>query len=430
VLLACAAFTPARFAWAQEPDPPPSPPDPHFGTIEAYNAAEQATQAGVGWERIIFYWSEIERRGPDDWNWHHAPLWRLDPEIASGREIVGLVAHTPQWATDGIVGAGVPYGLYLPLDDPTNYWAQYIRYLVTVYHERVHHWILWNEPDIPLDVFGAQWQGSIADYYQMVKVASLVAHEIDPDVVIHLGGLTYWHNPNYLREFLTAASEDPSAIDHGYYFDVVSLHVYFKPETTIQILDTLRGTLADFDLDKPIWINETNAPPYDDASHPWTEPVFRITQEQQGAFLLQEFALALALGVERIGVYKWIDEPPPDPGFEPYGMIRADGSARPALAAYEVITTYYASTQNAIRFELPEMQMVVLDRGEETTRIAWARGPYPVIAVLPALTSSAEVVDQGGNVRSLRAILGYYCCGSGRLHARRRRSACSVGRRW
>jgi hypothetical protein len=54
------------------------------------------------------------------------------------------------------------------------------------------------------------------------------------------------------------------------------------------------------------------------------------------------------------------------------------------------------------------MQMVVLDRGEETTRIAWARGPYPVIAVLPALTSSAEVVDQGGNMRSLRAILGYY----------------------
>jgi hypothetical protein len=199
---------------------------------QAYLAPDLADAANVGWERIIFYWSEIERDGPTV-ELVPRPMSRLDGEIARRREIVGLIAHTPAWATDGIEGAGVPNGLYLPLDDPRNYWAQYVRYLVTVYGDRVHHWIIWNEPDIPLDAFGAQWQGTTADYYQLVKVAYLAAHQVDPEVRIHLGGLTYWHNPNYLHEYLTAASQDPTAAQYGYYFDVVSVHVYFKPETTL-----------------------------------------------------------------------------------------------------------------------------------------------------------------------------------------------------
>ncbi len=406
-LLAALALTACAGPPAPPPAPPP-PPDPRFGAVEAYHAPDQAAAAGVGWERIIFYWSEIERDGPDDWNWFHAPMERLDAEIAAGREIVGLVAHTPGWATDGLEGAGIPYGLYLPPDDPRNLWAGYIRYLVTVYGDRVHRWIIWNEPDIALDTFGAQWQGTAADYYQLVRTAAIVAREVDPAAQIHLGGLTYWHNPNYLREFLTAASADPTAAASGYYFDAVSVHVYFKPETTIGIVGTLRQTLADFGLDRPIWINETNAPPYDDPSQPWTEPVFRVTQEEQAAFLLQEFALALALGVERVGVYKWVDEPPPSPGFEPYGLLRADRSPRPAYDAYRAAAAHYAGTQNAAYRLRPEALIVALDRDEQTTRVVWARGPYRTLVALPALAGSARRVDPTGAARTIRPLLGHY----------------------
>jgi len=376
--------------------------------VEAYHAPELADRANVGWERIIFYWSEIERDGPDDWNWFHAPMWRIDQEIASGREIVGLVSHTPSWATDGIAGAGVPSGLYLPIDDPLNVWANFIRYLVTVYDDRVHHWIIWNEPDIPLDTFGAQWQGTAEDYYQLVKVAYLVAREVDPDAQIHLGGLTYWHNPNYLRELLTIAHRDPTAAEHGYYFDVVSVHIYFKPETTLSIIDSIQQTLNDFGLNKPIWLNETNAPPYDDPAQPWDDPVFRVTQEMQASFVLQEAALALSTGVERIGVYKWVDEPPPPPGFEPYGMIRTDGSTRPAYDAYRTMTTHYAGIQEAVRFERPEMWTVALARGEATTRVVWARGPYRVVTLMPALASSALLLDQTGLGQLIHPLAGMY----------------------
>ena len=86
------------------------------------------------------------------------------------------------------------------------------------------------------------------------------------------------------------------------------------PETTLDIITSLRTQLSEFGLDKPIWINETNAPPFDDPAQSWEAPVFRVTQSEQAAFLLQEFAFALSLGVDRIGVYKWVDEPRPQAG--------------------------------------------------------------------------------------------------------------------
>jgi hypothetical protein len=405
VALLCVVFA-SPVARAQDNLPPA--PDPRFGVIEAYHTPELADSAGIGWERIIFYWSEIEREGPDDWNWFHAPLQRIDREIEGGREVVALLAHTPAWATDGTVGAGVPRGLYLPVDDPANLWANFVREVVSAYRGRITHWIIWNEPDIPLDVYGVLWAGTTADYYQLVKVAYLAAREVAPEVQIHLGGLTYWHNPNYLREFLSVASADPTAAENGYYFDVVSVHVYFKPETTIQIIGSVRDVLADYGLDKPIWINETNAPPYDDPVHPWQEPVFRVTQDMQASFLLQEFALALALNVERIAVYKWVDDPPPLPGHEPYGLVREDGTTRPAYDAFRVITRYYAGARQALCEERPEMQTVVLVRGEQTTRVLWARGPYPVVVFLPALAGSASLVDQTGAERVIRPVAGYY----------------------
>jgi hypothetical protein len=178
--------------------------------------------------------------------------------------------------------------------------------------------------------------------------------------------------------------------------------------TTPDIVAALRAALADYGLDKPVWINETNAPPYDDPAQPWAEPLFDVTQQEQAAFLLQEFALALASGVERIAVYKWIDEPPPDPGFEPYGLLRVDRSPRPAFAAYEVITTTYAGAESAQRVEGPGFQQVTLLRGGEVTRVLWADTARAVEVRVPALAESAQLVDQTGDVRVMSPQAGHY----------------------
>jgi hypothetical protein len=411
IVILCIALTTilARFdssptAHAQDP----IPPDPRFGAVEAYHAPELADRSGVGWERIIFYWSELERDGPDDWNEFHAPLARIDREIEGGREVVGLIQDTPAWATDGLPGVGVPRGLYLPVDDPGNLWANFIREVVSAYRGRVDRWIIWNEPDISLDDYGAQWQGSTADYYQLLKVAYLAAHQANPDVQIHLGGLTYWHNPDYLRELLAVASQDSTAAEHGYYFDVVSVHIYFKPDTTLDILAALHSALDEYGLQKPIWVDETNAPPYDDPAQEWDEPVFFVTQQMQASYLIQEFALALASGAERVGVYKWIDEPPRPPGFEPYGLLRTGGEPRPAFDAFLVITRYYAGTEEALYIDHPDVRHVVLDRGARTTQVIWARPAARLAAAVPALSRTALAVDQSGAERTIRSVFGYY----------------------
>lgn len=401
----------AAIAFASQPakaDTTTAPIDPRYGAVETYHTPELADETGVGWTRIIFYWSELQRTGPDDWNEFHAPLARIDRELQGGREVVGMLAHTPQWATDGIAGAGVPRGLYLPIDDPDNLWAAFVRKTVEMYKGRINRWIIWNEPDIPIDAYGGQWQGSVEDYYQLVKVAYLAAHEANPDTQIHLGGLTYWHNPGYLRQYLAVVKADPSAASNNDYFDVVSAHLYFKPETTSIIIGSIKANLQEAGISKPIWLNETNAPPFDDPTHAWVNPVFPVTQEMQAAFLMQEFGLAISEGVERIAVYKWIDQPPPQEGFDPYGLLREDGDPRPAFAAYKVILKYYAGTVASVHIEDGKYQEVILVRGDQTTRLVWSRLGDTVLIAVPALASSATLVDQTGHETAIQPLAGTY----------------------
>ncbi|MBL7065812.1 MAG: hypothetical protein ISS49_16675 [Anaerolineae bacterium] len=396
------------FARAQDP-----PPDVRFGAVEAWNDPVAAAEAGVGWERIIFYWSELQRNGPEDWNSYHVPDDRLALAASMGREVVGLLEGTPAWATDGPVYCGVPRGLYLPIDDPGNLWAAFVRRVAGTYAGRVDHWIIWNEPDIAPDTFSAEWCGSIEEYYQLLKVAYLAAHQANPNVVIHMTGLTYFHDiefgrPYYLKRLLAVAAQDPTGPEHGYYFDVVSLHIYFEIKNFAMVLRDTRATLAAYGLQKPIWVNETDAPPNDDPFYPLPQANFQISLEEQASFLLQAFSLALSEGAERIAVYKWVVDANPPAGREPNGIVRSDHSRRPAYDAYRLVTTHYAGTISAREDRHSLYTVVTLDRGGLTTRVLWARTEADVTVSLPALAAQARLVDQTGAEQSIEPVDGQY----------------------
>jgi hypothetical protein len=123
------------------------PPDPRFGAIETYDAPQSAFEMGVGWTRIPFLWASMQPNGAEEW---FLPITdeALSLEIAQGRQPVGLVITTPNWATDVSIGPGVPYGLHTGHNDPNNLWANYLRRLVTTYTGQIDHWIIWNEPDV------------------------------------------------------------------------------------------------------------------------------------------------------------------------------------------------------------------------------------------------------------------------------------------
>lgn len=389
-------------AAAQDP-----PPDARFGAVEAFWDPAAAVEAGVGWERILFYWSELQPKGPEDWNGYHVPDDWLTLAAQQGREVIGLIKHTPAWATEGLPGCGVPKGLDLPVDDPGNLWATFVRRVIEIYGDRINRWVIWNEPDIELETYGNEWCGSSEQYYRLLKVAYLVAHEVDPDVQIHLAGLTFWHNRDYLDQFLDHAVEDPTAPAHGYYFDVVTVHIYFQTDSVPYVINEARAPLRAHGLEKPIWVNETNASPDSDPEWPLVRPRWRVSLEEQASFLLQSFALGLSAGVERIAVYKLKDVGLP-PGGEPFGLIRPDGSRRPAFEAYKLITRHYAGTIGGREERHALYQVVTLNRGDATTRVLWARQDSDVTVTVPALAPEARLIDQTGAEQQIAAQDGAY----------------------
>jgi hypothetical protein len=173
------------------------------------------------------------------------------------------------------------------------------------------------------------------------------------------------------------------------------------------IVNEARAALAAYGLSKSIWINETNASPDADPQWPLERPRWRVDLREQASFILQAYALGLAAGAERIGVYKLIDAGLP-PGGEPFGLLRPDHSRRPAYVAYQLATSYYAGTGAARIIRQPLMTQVTLDRGERTTRVFWARTTAQVAVTVPALAAQAVLIDQEGNTQPLDGSSGSY----------------------
>ncbi len=212
----------------------------------------------------------------------------------------------------------------------------------------------------------------------------------------------------YLQRFITEARKDPTASANHDYFDVGTFHVYLTSDTVYDILQAMYGILRRNGLKQPIWINETNSPPSSDPLNPWRAPTFITSLDQQADFLIHAFALGLAAGAQRIAVYKLIDNPPYPEGFPAFGLVRADRTRRPAYDAMKVITTYFRDTRSAKLVRTGSTEVVTLDRGAATTRVAWARGDTGAEITLPAFATNGLLVAQDGSTQPIHAVDGQY----------------------
>jgi hypothetical protein len=387
--------------------------DPRFGAIESFWAAEEAAELGVGWERILFYWNQIQPTGANDWNTLHVLEEWLVEANENERTVLGVLKNTPEWAADGEGGAAaVPKGLYLPVNDPDNLWAQYTRKVAEYYAPRgVHNWIIWNEPDIAPDVYGYEFAGSMRDYYQLVKVAYKSIKGVDPEAVIHLGGMTYWHDPGYMRRFLQVVLADPEAAENDYFFDVVTMHIYFRPESIPLIVGNAFNAQAEAGIVPPkaVWVNETNARPSMDPEWPVEVVRFNVDLEQQAWYMVQATALTFASGASRVGVYKLVDVNI-SPGEESWGLIRPDDfSKRPAFYAYQNTIKYLSGFEFPARRQQYDDYMVVnFVKRDGVVRVLWARTEEPVTVRIPAIAETAVLADYMGNETIIEAEDGYY----------------------
>lgn len=386
--------------------------NPHIGVIESYESPADADALGIGWTRVRFNWARMQPNTAQEWITPVSAA-QLATELAAGRQVIGLLIDIPAWARDE---RELPRGLWLPHDDPNNTWAAFVRQTVTHYAGQIDHWVIWNEPDIwDFDTPGHTWEGSEADFAQLMRVAYHVIHSINPDSVIHLAAMTYFWDANfgrvqYLERLLAALDEDPAAAAHGYYFDFATAHLYFQPGQIYDIVHEWRAILAAHGLeDKPWWVIETNAPPHDDPTWPVASVTLSVYQVEQAAYIPQALALALAAGAERAAIYKLKDTPDDRAANpEPFGLVRLDGSRRPAFDTLQVATQQLQAVQSATRERWDAVGQIRLDQTQHTTRVIFSRLPAPQVAEVPATAPRATLISQTGEQQTLRPQDGIY----------------------
>ncbi|MGI9147089.1 MAG: hypothetical protein ACR2IK_11135 [Chloroflexota bacterium] len=390
-------------------------PTPVLGIVDAGRQATAAHQAGASWDRALFLWQAIQPNGPGDWTLDtYLDQAKLRPTLAAGFPLAGVVQGTPGWAAgdyrDG--ASGVPTGLDYPVDDPRNTFGQFMLRLTLAYKGRISTWVVWNEPDFLPGESGTwwTWSGNTSDFFKLLRTAYRAIKQVDPSATVVFPATTYFADAVHGRELflervLKEANADRDAPAHGYYFDAVGVNLYCSLDAVYRVYGVYAAILARYQLQRPIWLTETNCPVYNDATTPDLASG-RITTDEQAAFLIQAVALARAAGYARIGWYSMVDHDPNSGIFDRWGLVRADGTSRPAFLAFQVASQYLSQPGVSARLAplgavtadgWPVTRIVFDDPGQRSrVQVLWRTANGPPSVRVEAAGSSAQLVDPLG----------------------------------
>jgi len=287
---------------------------------------ERSAEIGVGWLRVDFVWALVELEpGLYDWSRYDEIV---DAARRRGLDVLAIVAYTPVWATDGPELTGVPR-------DPRR-WSEFCRRAAVRYRGRIRAWEIWNEPN--LDHF---WAGTRRQYIDEILLPGAAAlRSGDPAALIagpalaHLtSGDSDWYR--WLQEVVTTAGGSLDVLTHHAYDRDGYLQVTAKldgdtpfgarPELWDVVQPSLREVLELVGWTGPVWLTESG----------WASD--QVGEEQQAAFVAGLLREWLAEESER----KWLEaifvyelEDGGEAGFPRFGLLRSDGTAKPAFRAY------------------------------------------------------------------------------------------------
>jgi hypothetical protein len=379
--------------------------DRRFGVNQAWEEGAIADSAGAGWSRLTFWWTAFQPNGPKDWNYFATDNDSyIKDELKRGRELAGVVLHTPPWASDSHSPNAVPKGLYLPYDHPQNLWGQFMKELAKKYAGRVDTWIIWNEVDIP-DGQWRVWDGSMEDYVELLAVAYQAVKAGNPKARVAHYGSPWWYDKGAgLKNFFDILQQRPDAAANNYFFDIGNMHLYSRASDIPQVVPWYRDQLDLRGLpQKPIWIGETNVIPYDDPQWPASKAGFRASLDEQANYIVESFATYLAMGVERVGVNRLIDGQDFKNGGEPFGMLRNDLTPRPAFKAFQVVTRYFGGASPVSYEERNGLFRVELERPGERITVAWTIRPQDQALTVEGVAPGAVVVNKYGDTQQVWA---------------------------
>jgi polysaccharide biosynthesis protein PslG len=286
---------------------------------------DRVREAGIGWVRIDFVWALIETsQGHFDWSVYDAIV---DAAEARGISVLGILAYTPGWATDGAPLSGPPRNV--------ADWEDFCYRAAFRYRGRVTHWELWNEPNQP-----AFWGGTRQQYIDWILVPGADAvHAADSraraggPALAHLESAKWY---DWLLEVLQRGGGKLDFATHHLYDSDGPADMAEKLEAETPFggnpdlwdlwTPSVKEVLAEAHWGKPLWLDETG----------WASK--KIDETKQAAHLaglLDDWTSGdpARAWLAKIFVYELRDGAPEiDPNG--FGLLRADGSPKPAYGAY------------------------------------------------------------------------------------------------
>jgi len=315
-----------------------------FGiTVDHYNVLKDSSEGGES--------SEDEDSSEDDLlddliflgvRWIRSPVPYLPLELKKGNLLPESAANVIDMRHE----AGlhqimlIQAGKELPKDIPG--YRQFIKRVVDKYGPGTpydaHYFQVQNEPNMRIFWQYSDDERAIEDYARLLKITSEVARAANPDVKIVLGSVAFSSTAGfkslYPKFFADVFSQ---YLDYGTtgknYFDVVDLHLYGFIKAMEEDLEQFRELMQANNIETPILCTEFGI----NSTGPETEEVM---ERKQACHLVQAYISMVGLGVEKLCWFSLIDRTVKtgDDGFCHMGLMKPDGSRKPAFHSYRYIT--------------------------------------------------------------------------------------------
>jgi hypothetical protein len=164
-------------------------------------------------------------------------------------------------------------------------WRTYVRTVARRYKGKIQAYEIWNEPNLK-----QFWSGTVDQMIALTGEASRIIRGIDPQALIVSPSATQDRGVAWLAEFLSKGG--------GNFVDVIGYHLYVAPqppEATLTLVSNVKRVMLQAGISgKPLWNTEAGwflHKPFPD--------------ELAAAYVVREFILNWAAGVQRLYWYAW-----------------------------------------------------------------------------------------------------------------------------
>lgn len=299
--------------------------------------------------------------------------------------------------------------------NPDNHWASYVYHTVNYFKRLgIDYYQVFSEPNLAKyaglypgpwnngpDPGGEEWAD---DYARLVEVTLAAARMASPHAKIVLAAsrsdMDEYQVGTWFDRALTAIEERQLQRDIA----AIALHSYQYPVWTREMYQWIQEAHPDLAA-LPVWVTESGVPL---CTHYAEGHACVNRQDEQAAYVIQQYAYALTIGAERVFHHRLADDCEAD-----FGLYDNDGQSdradctpgeyapRAALTATRVIAGYLQGGQfvedESLLPPVADYARLVFAQPRQKVSVLWATDQSVEVEIPISETACAYWIDQAGN---------------------------------